>query len=465
MTVRTERDSIGTRELPFDAYYGINALRSKENFDISGQRVDLELIQSIALIKKAAALVNAEDGKLSGKSKEAIIKACDELMGPCSEPQSKALLDSVIVDPFQGGAGTSINMNINEVIANRAIEMIGGRKGDYNIVHPNDHVNLSQSTNDVIPSAIKLASYRLCVELEGELKKLFMSFLDKSTQFMDIIKVGRTQMQDAVPISLGQEFFAYADATRRNLELVRAVKGSLKELNMGGTAIGTSVNASEYFVNNIVPKIAELSGIDFIQSENLIDSTQNVDCYITVSGALKACSSALSKIANDLRLMSSGPRSGFAEINLPAVQSGSSIMPGKVNPVIPEIVNQMAFRVIGNDQTITLAAESGQLELNAFIPVIACALLDSLKIMIKSIKTFREHCVNGITANDENCQEILQESMVTVTALCPYIGYDKAVWVAKKAMAERRTIKDVVLSQKLLDEKKIDRILNPKKMI
>ncbi len=465
MTVRTERDSIGTRELPVEAYYGINALRSKENFDISGQRVSPELIQSVALIKKAAALVNAAGGKLPEKIKDAVVLACDELMGPASDPRSKALSDSVIVDPFQGGAGTSVNMNINEVIANRAIEILGGRKGDYGIVHPNDHVNLSQSTNDVIPSAIKLASYRLCMELEGELKKLFISFLDKSTQFMDIIKVGRTQMQDAVPISLGQEFFAYADAARRNLELISAVKGSLGELNMGGTAIGTGVNAGEYYIKNIVPKISELSGIDFVQSENLIDSTQNVDCYITVSGALKACGSALSKIANDLRLMSSGPRSGFAEINLPAVQSGSSIMPGKVNPVIPEIINQMAFRVIGNDQTITLAAESGQLELNAFLPAISCALLDSLKIMINSVRTFTERCVNGITANDENCREILLESTVTVTALCPYIGYDKAVRVAKEAVARGRTIRDVVLSEGLLDEKEIDGILNPEKMI
>ena len=456
--MRTERDSIGTREVPADAYYGINSVRSAENFQITGQKLHPGFVRCLGEIKKAAAITNRDTGELPAEKAAAIISACDEII-------AGGLLDSFIVDPIEGGAGTSMNMNANEVIANRAIELLGGTKGDYSLIHPNDHVNLSQSTNDVIPTAIKMTAIRLCDALEDELRKLFISLLDKSTEFADVIKIGRTQMQDAVPITLGQEFFAYADAVRRSTENIEAAKRGLAVVNMGGTAIGTGINASVSYREAIVPKLKELSGLELTAADNLIDATQHADCFVLVSGALKACAAALSKIASDLRLMSSGPNAGFNEILLPQMQSGSSIMPGKVNPVIPEVVNQAAFRVIGNDVCITMAAEAGQLELNAFEPVIAYSLFESLRILTAALVTFRENCIVGIRANGSGCLEGLNRSTGTVTALCPHIGYDKAVWVAKRVLKEKRSAKEIVMEEGLLSAAELDEILDPKTLV
>ena len=338
---RVEKDSIGTKDVPANVYYGVQSLRAAENFPITGLRMNPELIRSLAYIKKAAALTNLEAGLLNERIANAIVRACDEIL-------AGKLREQFIVDPVQGGAGTSINMNANEVIANRAIELLGGVKGDYSLVNPNDHVNCGQSTNDVIPTAGKMTTLRLLKKLETELDRLRAAFEDKSREFNHVIKMGRTQMQDAVPIRLGQEFRAYADAVRRDTVRMGKAMDEMRSLNMGGTAIGTGINADETYLRRIVPVLSEVSGMELTQAGDLIDSTQNPDPFVAVSGAVKTCAVTLSKIANDLRLMSSGPRTGFGEINLPARQNGSSIMPGKVNPVIPEVINQVAFLIIGN---------------------------------------------------------------------------------------------------------------------
>ena len=351
---RVERDSIGVKDIPEDVYYGVQSLRAAENFHITGLNMHPEIINSLAYIKKAAAITNCEVGLLEKKKAQAIVQACDEII-------SGQFHNEFIVDPIQGGAGTSLNMNANEVIANRAIEILGGKKGDYTIINPNDDVNCGQSTNDVIPTAGKMTSLRLLQNLKKQLLRLYDALNEKATEFDHIIKMGRTQMQDAVPIRLGQEFKAYSVAIMRDIHRMDKAMDEMRTLNMGGTAIGTGINADEGYLRRIVPNLTEISGMDFIQAFDLIDSTQNLDPFVAVSGAVKACAVTLSKMSNDLRLMSSGPRTGFGEINLPAKQNGSSIMPGKVNPVIPEVVNQVAFNIIGNDVTITMAAEAGTL--------------------------------------------------------------------------------------------------------
>ena len=381
MECRTEKDSIGSKEIPEDVYYGVQSLRAAENFRITGLSMHPEVINSLAQIKKAAAITNCEIGLLDKHIAEAIVKACDEIV-------EGKLHDEFIVDPIQGGAGTSINMNANEVIANRAIEILGGQKGDYSIVHPNDHVNCGQSTNDVIPTAGKMTSLKLLKNAKKELERLHKAFCEKGEEFDSIIKMGRTQMQDAVPIRLGQEFRAYSVAIQRDINRMEKAQEEMRTLNMGGTAIGTGINADEAYLRRIVPNLAQISGMDFVQAYDLIDATQNLDPFVAVSGAVKACAVTLSKIANDFRLMSSGPRCGFGEINLPAKQNGSSIMPGKVNPVIPEVVNQVAFNIIGNDVTITMAAEAGQLELNAFEPIVFYCLFQSIDTLAYAVETF-----------------------------------------------------------------------------
>ena len=371
---RIEHDIIGEMHIPQDVYYGIHSVRAAENFPITGQRLQRDMIVSIAWIKKACARANLAAGTIREDVSRAIEQACDEII-------AGRLHDQFIVDPIQGGAGTSTNMNANEVIANRAIELLGGVKGDYSLVNPNDHVNCGQSTNDVIPTAGKMTTLRLLKKLETELDRLRAAFEDKSREFNHVIKMGRTQMQDAVPIRLGQEFRAYADAVRRDTVRMGKAMDEMRSLNMGGTAIGTGINADETYLRRIVPVLSEVSGMELTQAGDLIDSTQNPDPFVAVSGAVKTCAVTLSKIANDLRLMSSGPRTGFGEINLPARQNGSSIMPGKVNPVIPEVINQVAFLIIGNDMTVTMAAEGGQLELNAFEPIIFYCLFQSIGII------------------------------------------------------------------------------------
>ncbi len=454
---RTEKDSIGTKEVPEDVYYGVQSLRAAENFRITGLSMHPEVINSLAQIKKAAAITNCEVGLLDKKIAEAIVQACDEIT-------AGKLHDEFIVDPIQGGAGTSINMNANEVIANRAIEILGGEKGDYSIVHPNDHVNCGQSTNDVIPTAGKITSLKLLKNAKKELERLYEALCAKAKEFDAIIKMGRTQMQDAVPIRLGQEFQAYSAAIRRDITRMETAQEEMKCLNLGGTAIGTGINADEKYLKRIVPNLAEITGMDLVQAYDLIDATQNLDPFVAVSGAVKACAVTLSKIANDFRLMSSGPRCGFAEINLPAKQNGSSIMPGKVNPVIPEVVNQVAFNIIGNDVTITMAAEAGQLELNAFEPITFYCLFQSIDTLAYAVETFVDNCVTGITANEERCKELVENSVGIVTALSPHVGYAKAAAIAKEAINTGTSVRKLILKEGILTEAELEEILDVKGM-
>lgn len=453
---REEEDSIGKRQVPIDAYYGIQSLRASENFKISGRTVHPEFIKSIAEVKMAAALANFEAGVINKTISDAMIEACTEII-------SGKYADQFIVDAIQGGAGTSFNMNANEVIANRAIEILGGTKGDYSIVHPNDHVNCGQSTNDAYPSAGKIAIIRLLQKNIIELNNLHSAFIKKANEFKDVLKMGRTEMQDAVPVSFGQVFNSFASAISRDITRFEDAIKVMSLLNMGGTAIGTGINADKEYIKIIVPRLSKITNLPLIQSEDLIDATQNLDSFIFVSSVLKACASNLSKIANDLRLMSSGPRAGFNEINLPPKQNGSSIMPGKINPVIPEVVSQITFNIIGNDTTITLAVESGQLELNPFEPIIFYCLFESLETLCNGVKTFTQNCIEGITINEGKCKNDIERNIGIVTALCPYIGYKESARIAKKALKENKTIREILEEEKIIND--IDNKLNPKNMI
>ncbi|MBU3228563.1 aspartate ammonia-lyase [Clostridium algidicarnis] len=457
MDFRIESDSIGSRDVPKEAYYGVQSLRAKENFKITGLMLNEEFIKGLAETKKAAALVNGSIGLLDEKIEKALVKACDEII-------DGKLHDQFIVDPIQGGAGTSANMNINEVISNRAIEILGGEKGDYKIVHPNDHANMGQSTNDIIPTAGKLAMLRLIDKAANQLNKLYEALVEKSKEFDDVIKMGRTQMQDAVPIRLGQEFNAYSSLVKRNILRINNVKEHLKVINMGGTAIGTGINADKRYFSKIVPKLSEVTKIDLVQAEDLIDATQNLDIFVEVSSVIKTCAVGLSKMSNDLRLMSSGPRTGFGEINLPPKQNGSSIMPGKVNPVIPEVMNQVAFNIIGNDVTITMAAEAGQLELNAFEPVIFYNLFQSIETLTSGVDTFTENCIKGITANEERCKDLVENSVGIITAICPSVGYKVASNVAKASLKTGESVIDIILREGILKESELGKILHPRAM-
>ena len=451
---RLEHDSIGEKEVPIDAYYGVQTLRAHENFYITGLKMHPELIKSVAQIKKAAAITNFEVGELDKKRASAITQACDEIIGG-------KLHDQFIVDPIQGGAGTSLNMNANEVIANRAIEILGGKKGDYSLVNPNDHVNFGQSTNDVFPSCGKMAALKLISNAQEQLKRLEAALMDKSKEFDSVIKMGRTQLQDAVPIRLGQEFHAYASAIRRDIKRFDNAKEEIRCLNLGGTAIGTGLNADVQYFHRVVKNMSTLTGEELVQSYDMIDATQNLDSYASVSGIVKNCAVNLSKMCNDLRLMSSGPRTGFGEINLPARQNGSSIMPGKINPVIPEVVNQVAFNIIGNDMTITMAAEAGQLELNAFEPIIFYNLFESIETLASAVKTLVDNCIVGITANKEHCLKEVENSIGVITAICPYVGYETAANIAKEALRTGRQVRDLILEKGLMDEEQLNTVLDP----
>ena len=450
---RIERDSIGEKVIPADAYYGIQALRALENFPITGTHLHTEMIRSLAIVKKACAIANAEAEVLDWKRADAIAWACDQIA-------AGRYHDQFIVDPMQGGAGTSMNMNANEVIANVAIVHLGGKLGDYTLVHPNDHVNCGQSTNDVIPTAGKMTTLVLLRRLEKALATLVGALDLKAEQFHDVLKMGRTQLQDAVPVRLGQEFQAYATAVRRGLSRVTHSGHELLTINMGGTAIGTGLNADGTYFRHITETLSAYMDAEFRQATDLIDSTQNVDCFAAVSSAVRNCAIALSKIANDLRLMSSGPRAGFGEISLPARQNGSSIMPGKVNPVIPELLNQVAFRIAGNDVTISMAVEAGQMELNAFEPVIFCCLFQSIDELTRAVETFTTNCVKGIVANVDRCEELLESSVGIVTALCPYIGYTAAASLAKEALATGVPIRKLVQEQHLLTPAELEQVLD-----
>ncbi|MDO4488959.1 MAG: aspartate ammonia-lyase [Eubacteriales bacterium] len=451
---RIEEDSIGAKEVPADAYYGVQSLRGCENFPISGQRINDDMIVSLAEIKKGCAIVNNRVGLLDTKKAEAIEQACDEII-------AGKLHDQFIIDPVQGSAGTSINMNANEVIANRAIEILGGTLGDYSIIHPNDHVNYGQSTNDVIPSAGKMTTIKLWRKAERELVRLVEVLNEKAAEFNNIIKMGRTQMQDAVPIRLGQEFRAYAVAIKRGIDRMNMTIKEMEGINMGGTAVGTGINADKEYFNEICPEIARISGLNLKQAEDVIDGTANLDSFAAVSANLKSLAVALSKMANDLRLMSSGPRCGFNEINLPSMQNGSSIMPGKVNPVIPEVLSQVCYLIMGNDVTITKACEGGQLELNAFEPVVYYSLFQELTTLANGVHTFIIHCAEGITANEERCKELVDGSVGIVTAICPHVGYKRAAAVAKKAIKTGESVRKLIIDEKLLSEDELNKILEP----
>ena len=457
MEFRVEKDSIGTKDVPENVYYGVQSLRAAENFHITGLNMHPEIINSLAYIKKAAAITNCEAGLLDKRRTQAIVQACDEIL-------EGKFREDFIVDPIQGGAGTSLNMNANEVIANRAIEILGGKKGDYSVVNPNDHVNCGQSTNDVIPTAGKMTSLRLLKKLKKQLLRLHSALEQKADEFDGVIKMGRTQLQDAVPIRLGQEFKAYSVAILRDLNRMDKAMDEMRTLNMGGTAVGTGLNADESYLRRIVPNLSEISGMDLVQAYDLIDATQNLDSFVAVSGAVKACAVTLSKIANDLRLMSSGPRAGFGEINLPAKQNGSSIMPGKVNRVIPEVVNQVAFNAIGNDMTITMAAEAGQLELNAFEPIIFYCLFQSIDTIAYAVNTFVDNCVIGITANETRCRYFVENSVGIITAICPYVGYQKAAEIAKEAIKTGESVRKLIIEKGLLTKEQMDEIMDPVQM-
>ncbi len=450
---RIESDSIGSLEIPADAYYGVQTSRGCKNFNITGIRMNDRFIKNIVKIKKAAAIVNGRAGSVAKDTAAAIVKACDEALSGKFDAE-------FVTDAIQGGAGTTVNMNVNEVIANRATELLGGKKGQY-LCHPNDHVNCSQSTNDVIPTAGKMTVIEFAEDLKKSVLALIDSLENKAREFDDVIKMGRTQLEDAVPIRLGQEFEAYASGVKRSLRLLEKAVDEMRTVNIGGTAIGTAINVKKEYLDEIVPELNKETGYGLKQADDLIDATQNPDGFVFVSGTLKTLAVTLSKMCNDLRLLASGPKTGFEEIVLPAKQNGSSIMPGKVNPVIPEVVSQVAFAVIGNDTTITLAAEAGQLELNAFEPVMLYKIFESLHTLNNAVKTLTVNCIDGIQVNRERCEALVYESVGTVTALNPYIGYKKAAELAKEALKRNVRIKDLVLEKHLMDEATLEKILNP----
>lgn len=455
---RKERDSLGEIEVASDALYGANSLRAKNNFNITSTSMDKEMINAIVEVKKACAIENEKIGLLTKIQKDAIVVACNQILAGQNR-------ENFIVDPIQGGAGTSFNMNANEVIANIAEVSLGGKLGEYKIIHPNDHVNKGQSTNDVIPTSGKIALIRYFKELIEETNQLIDSLNKKADEFAEVYKMGRTQLQDAIPMSLGQEFAAYAKVLSRDVKRFERVIEDLSVVNLGGTAIGTGLNADKKYVDEVVDVLAKVTGLNLKQSEDLVDGTQNLDAILFASSVLKTFAASLSKISNDLRLMSSGPQTGIFDIKLPAKQAGSSIMPGKVNPVIPEVVNQVSFLVIGNDVTVTMAVEAGQLELNAFEPVIFYKLFESLKTLKGAIYTLRVNCIDNIIANKKRLKDQVEKSVGLVTALAPHIGYEKSSKIAKRALKTGENIRDIVLDENLLSDDELDNILDLKKMI
>jgi aspartate ammonia-lyase len=457
---RLEHDLLGDREVAAEAYYGVQTLRALENFDISGIRLNLYpyFVNALAMVKKAAVLANHELGLVATELKDAIVQACDEIcLG--------ALHNQFIVDMIQGGAGTSTNMNANEVIANRALEILGRAKGDYSVCHPNNHVNLSQSTNDAYPTAIKIATIHYNRDLVEELRHLIAVIDQKAEAFRDVIKMGRTQLQDAVPMTLGQTFRAFSSSLKEEVGRLNHNADSFLKINMGGTAIGTGINAHPQYAGKVEAYLREVTGMPLYLAEDLIEATADTGAFVMYSSALKRLSVQLSKICNDLRLLSSGPRAGLGEIHLPAMQPGSSIMPGKVNPVIPEVVNQIAFKVIGNDLCVTMASEAGQLELNVMEPVIVECLFSSVEMLKNGMRVLAEQCVAGITANVEKCQSYVQNSIGLVTALNPYLGYEVSTALAKEALESGRGIYELVLEKGLLTRETLDEILKPENML
>lgn len=457
---RKEHDLLGDRDVPFESYYGVQTLRALENFNISGVSLSAYplIIEALAMVKMAAAKANYDLGLLSEPVTNAIVQACEEII-------NGKLHTHFVVDMIQGGAGTSTNMNANEVIANRALEILGYEKGDYNYCHPNNHVNLSQSTNDAYPTAVKIALINANKKLVEVIKELVKSFKEKGREFSHIIKMGRTQLQDAVPMTLGQEFEAYSVTLEEEIARLNENANLFLEVNMGATAIGTGINAPKGYSQKCVEHLREITKLDIKLASNLIEATQDTGAFVIYSSAVKRLAVKLSKISNDLRLLSSGPRTGINEINLPPMQPGSSIMPGKVNPVIPEVVNQIAFKVIGNDLTVTLAAEGGQLELNVFEPVIVQSLFESIEMLKNGMTTLKYKCVDGITANEKRCRQLVENSIGIITALNPVLGYETSTELAKEAFEKNRSVYELVLEKNLLSREQLDEMLKPENMI
>ncbi|PAF45941.1 aspartate ammonia-lyase [Helicobacter sp. 11S02629-2] len=460
MSTRIEHDFIGELEIDNSCYYGVQTFRALNNFHISGRNIGFYdfLVRSFVQVKKAAALANFELGLLDSKIKDAIVKACDEIL-------AGKFHDQFVVDIIQGGAGTSTNMNVNEVIANVALEIMGHKKGEYKYCHPNDHVNLSQSTNDTYPTALRMAIYERSLVLRDTMQVLKEAFYKKSLEFKHVIKMGRTQLQDAVPMTLGQEFHAFSSSVENCIHRVAEADKLLLEINLGGTAIGTGINSHPKYKHTVEKYLREITGRDYKIAHDLIQATQDTGAYVQISGVLKRVAGEISKICNDLRLLSSGPRTGINEINLPKMQPGSSIMPGKVNPVIPEVVNQVCFAVIGNDVTVTLAALEGQLQLNVFEPVIASRILESIMMMNNAFKTLVDKCIVGITANEERCKELVLHSIGIVTALNPVLGYEVSASIAKEALKTGKSVYDLVLEHGYLKKEELDSLLKPENML
>jgi len=451
---RIEKDSVGQKEVPLDAYYGIQTLRAIENFPITGYRLDTAFINAMATVKKAAAKANTETGYLNPEISDVIIKACNEIL-------EGKWHDQFLVDPIQGGAGTSTNMNMNEVIANRALELMGEKKGNYSVISPNTHVNMSQSTNDALPTASHIAILARLEELFDVMKDLYKEFENKAKEFDDIIKMGRTHLQDAVPIRLGQEFKSYANVLKRDIERIKATRKHLCDVSIGATAVGTGLNADVEYIGKTIKYLGEYTGMPIRMVNNLVDGTANTDGYLDTSSALKNCMLNMSKISNDLRLMASGPHCGLGEINLPARQPGSSIMPGKVNPVMPEVLNQVAFQVAGNDLTISMASEAGQFEINAMKPIIIFKLLESIKMMTSVLEVFSKYCLSGIAANKQKLEQFVNTSAGTMTALNPHVGYELSAQMAEEVLNSGRTVREVVLENGALTVEELDIILDP----
>jgi aspartate ammonia-lyase len=456
---RLEHDLLGEREVPAERYYGIQTQRALENYNFTGISISHypRLINSLGYIKKASALTNSELGLLDPHIAQVIARSCDLIIAGRYHSE-------FVVDMIQGGAGTSTNMNANEVIANLALEQMGYEKGRYDVVHPLNHVNMSQSTNDVYPTALRLTLSQKMDGLLHEMEGLSQAFSAKGQEFADVIKMGRTQLQDAVPMTLGQEFGTWGIMVGEDIMRVREAQALIHEINMGATAIGTGLNAHPDYAALVTAKLAEISGVPVIESQNLVEATQDTGAYVQLSGVLKRVAVKLSKICNDLRLLSSGPRAGLNEINLPRMAPGSSIMPGKVNPIIPEVVNQVAFEVIGNDLTVTLAAEAGQLELNVMEPIIAFNLFTSSDLLGRACRTLAERCITGITANRDVCRRMVENSIGLVTALNPYLGYEKSTEIANLALTTGKSVYDIVLEQGYLSKAALDDILSPENM-
>ncbi|GIK59668.1 MAG: aspartate ammonia-lyase [Ignavibacteriota bacterium] len=457
---RSEHDLLGDREVPNEVYYGVQTLRAIENFMISGVTLNFHpvIIQALAMVKMAAAKTNNELGLLSKPVTDAIVQACSEII-------NGKLHTHFIVDMIQGGAGTSTNMNANEVIANRALEILGYEKGEYKYCHPNNHVNLSQSTNDAYPTSVKIALILANRTLTEVLKELIQSFHDKAKEFSHIIKMGRTQLQDAVPMTMGQEFEAYAVTLGEEVERLEQNVKLFLEVNMGATAIGTGINSHPDYSKKVVSHLRDITKMEIVLANNLVEATQDTGAFVMYSSAVKRLAVKLSKICNDLRLLSSGPRTGINEINLPPMQPGSSIMPGKINPVIPEVVNQIAFKVIGNDLTVTLAAEAGQLQLNVFEPIIVESLFESIEMLKNGMMTLKQKCVDGITVNEDRCRSLVENSIGLVTALNPVLGYETSTQLAKEALDKNKGVYELVLEKKLLSKAELDDLLKPENMI